>query len=32
MLHRILGKSEINLVVKGHAAAGPYFIDAMDML
>jgi hypothetical protein len=32
LLHRILGKSEINLVVKGHAAAGPYFIDAMDML
>jgi len=32
LLHRILGKSEINLVVKGHAKSGPYFIDAMDML
>jgi len=32
LLHRILGKNEINLVVKGHAKSGPYFIDAMDML
>jgi hypothetical protein len=32
LLHRVLGKSEIQLVVKGHANSGPYFIDAMDML
>lgn len=32
LLHRIIGKSEIHLVVKGHANSGPYFIDAMDML
>ena len=32
LLHRIIGKSEIHLVVKGHANTGPYFIDAMDML
>ena len=32
LLHRIIGKSEIHLVVKGPANPGPYFIDAMDML
>lgn len=32
LLHRIIGKSEIHLVVKGQANSGPYFIDAMDML
>ena len=32
LLHRIIGKSEIHLLVKGQANSGPYFIDAMDML
>lgn len=32
LLHRIIGKSEIHLVVKGQANSGPYFIDAMDLL
>jgi hypothetical protein len=32
ILDKIIGKSEISLMVKGHAKSGPYFIDAMDML
>jgi len=32
LLHRFLGKSSVNLMVKGEVKSGPFYVDAMDML